>query len=170
MRGDRERLRIIALLGVLFLVCMGAFAADRSDAASPHVLFVCEHGNVKSLMAAEYFARRATERGLALGAVARGTAPNSLGVPPPIVEGLRAEGFDVAAFVPRQVAPSDAVDAVRVVVIGVVLPEDVARAARGVEIWNDVPPASEDFAAARQALGRHVEDLLRRLASPPPER
>ena len=41
------------------------------------VVFVCEHGSVKSLIAMDYFNRSARERGLAYRAVARGTAPEA---------------------------------------------------------------------------------------------
>ncbi|SRR6266404_3655563 len=51
--------------------------AQGIGASSPrepaHVVFVCEHGSVKSLIAMEYFNRSVQERGLAYRAVARGT-------------------------------------------------------------------------------------------------
>ena len=45
------------------------------------VVFVCEHGSVKSLVAQEWFNRRAKERGLAVRAVSRGITPDA-SVPP----------------------------------------------------------------------------------------
>ncbi len=152
------------LIATLLLAAAPAGAADAS-APAPFVLFVCEHGNVKSLMAAEYFARLAAARGLAVGAIARGTAPNATTVPPPIVAGLLADGYAVAAFVPRAVSAADAAGALRVVVIGTVLPENVAAAAPSVEAWNDVPAASQDYAAARAALLRHLDLLLNALST-----
>ena len=150
----------LALLGGLLSAASSSVAAAP---AAPHVLFVCEHGNVKSLMAAQYFARLAAGRGLVLEAMARGTAPNASSVPPAIVAGLRADGYDVAAFVPSAVTAADAAGALRVVAIGTALPADVAAAAPAVEVWSDVPAASEDFAGAREALLRHLEALLETL-------
>ena len=72
----------------------------RITAQDKQVLFVCEHGNVKSLMAMSYFNRLAEERGLPYRAVSRGTAPDSTTVPPKIVEGLKKDGFDVSGFHP----------------------------------------------------------------------
>ena len=47
----------------------------RDSVAPRLVVFVCEHGSVKSLVAMEYFNRGAKARALAYRAVARGTAP-----------------------------------------------------------------------------------------------
>lgn len=61
----------------------------------PHrVVFVCEHGSVKSLIATLYFNQRAQQRGLPYTAVARGTSPEPA-VPAKVQQGLRAAGFDV---------------------------------------------------------------------------
>lgn len=89
------------------------------------VLFVCEHGNVKSLMAASYFNQLAQERQLPLRAVSRGSAPDSTAVPLGIVQGLRGDGFDVSSFHPSAVSPSDVSAAQPVITIGTALPKDL---------------------------------------------
>lgn len=53
---------LAAALATLGLICGAAPAAD--DAPMRQVAFVCEHGNVKSLMAATYFNQQAAQRGL----------------------------------------------------------------------------------------------------------
>jgi hypothetical protein len=78
--------------------CEGAAGAQPPDEPAP-VLFVCEHGNVKSLIAATLFDQVARERGLSFRAVSRGVRPES-GVPPAITEALRRDGVDVAGFSP----------------------------------------------------------------------
>src|SRR6266702_4942122 len=83
-----------------------SLAADSSLNDPARVVFVCEHGSVKSLIAMEYFNRSARERGLPYRAVARGTAPE-LTVPVPVREGLHAAGFDVSEFVPQLFKASD---------------------------------------------------------------
>src|SRR5450631_987574 len=75
--------------------------------ASPRVVFVCEHGTVKSLVAKEYFNREAKVGGLAYRAIARGTVPEPT-VPTAVSDGLRKDGFDVSAFAPRKIEASDA--------------------------------------------------------------
>jgi arsenate reductase len=157
-------LRILApVVATLALACGMASAAEHD--ATKTVVFVCEHGNVKSLMAASYFNQLASQRGLPFRAVSRGAAPNSNTVPQPIVAGLRADGFDVSDFQPSKIAPADVVDAVRVVAIGTELPADAKTEEPHVERWNDVPPASTSYDAARTSLKAHVAELLDKLAA-----
>jgi len=140
--------------------------ATHGQAPASQVLFVCEHGNVKSLMAVSYFNQLATQRGLHVRAVSRGTAPDSTTVPLAIIQGLRGDGFDVSGFHPSTVKPSDAVSSQRVVTIGVILPPDVQVAAKTKpDQWNDVPAASVDYAAARDSLKAHVKQLIDQLAA-----
>ena len=58
------------------------------------VVFVCEHGAAKSVVATAYFNKLAAERGLPFRATFRGTAPqDNLSVR--AVEGLKADGVTV---------------------------------------------------------------------------
>jgi protein-tyrosine-phosphatase len=134
------------------------------------VLFVCENGNVKSVMAAAYFNELAAERKLPLRAVPRGVASSPGSVPPAIVDGLRGEELDVGDFRPRTVAPRDVSDADRVVVIGdAELPQAARPLATTVERWSDVPSATANYDAARDSLRDHVKDLVERLSRPHPD-
>lgn len=150
---------IVAFIAML-LVAACAATTDQVAAADSQVLFVCEHGNVKSLMAASYFNQVASERGLPFRAVSRGTAPDSTTVPPAIIEGLRQDGFDVAAFHPVVVDVADVAASRRVILINTMLPAAKQMAGVESEQWNDVPPASADYAAAREALRRHIDRLV----------
>jgi protein-tyrosine-phosphatase len=155
--------RILAsVVATLAIVCGMASAAEHD--ATKTVVFVCEHGNVKSLMAASYFNQLAAQRGLPFRAVSRGAAPNSTTVPQPIIAGLRADGIDVGAFHPSKFTAADAVEAAQVVTIGTELPAGASAGQLRVEGWNDVPPASTSYDAARSALKAHVAELLDRLA------
>jgi arsenate reductase (thioredoxin) len=150
---------IVALIAALLVGACAASASRISPAAS-QVLFVCEHGNVKSLMAASYFNRLASQRGLPYHAVSRGTAPDSTTVPPAIIAALLSEGFDVAEFHPVAVGVADVSKSRRVILINTALPETTQLAGTALERWTDVPPASADYAAASAALKRHVEILI----------
>ncbi len=125
--------------------------------STAQILFVCEHGNAKSLMAACYLNRIAEARHLPVRAVARGVAPDSETVPMVVSRGLLDEGFDVSGFHPRKVQPADLESSTRVVVIGTSMP---VGGRGGFEVWIDVPAASEDFQAASRELKRHIEELL----------
>ena len=157
-------MRILALVvATLAIACGVASAAEH--AASKKVVFVCEHGNVKSLMAASYFNQLAAQRNLPFRAVSRGVAPDSTTVPKPIVAGLHADGVDVSDFHPSKVAAADVVDAARVVTIGAELPAGANADETRIEHWDDVPPASTSYDAARSSLKAHVAELLDRLAA-----
>jgi sterol desaturase/sphingolipid hydroxylase (fatty acid hydroxylase superfamily)/protein-tyrosine-phosphatase len=154
---------VTAMALVIAVALSGSTQAD--DAATKQVVFVCEHGAVKSMMAAEYFNRAARERRLPYVAVARGVAPDSDRAPPAIVASMKAEGFDVERFraVPLSAADVDAAD--RVITIGTSLPQRTPAPELDVEQWQDVPPASTAYSEASDALHAHVEDLVRRLAT-----
>jgi protein-tyrosine-phosphatase len=151
------------------LLSSGAVAAAEHDAPpsrkdSRTVVFVCEHGSVKSLIAREWFNKRAGERGVGLRAVSRGLMPETR-VPPAIVDALRNDGFDVSAFEPRAFSTADASAALRVVGIGVDLSSSAARGKAPLETWEGIPPASESYLASRDALLARVEALLSALSA-----
>jgi len=153
--------RVFSLIAALALIC-GIAAAD--DAATK-VVFVCEHGNVKSLMAASYFNQLAAQRGLPFHAVSRGVAPDSTTVPTAIVAGLHTDGFDVSDFHLAKISNADVAGAARTVAISTDVPASVHVDEQAIERWTDVPPASSDYDAARASLQAHVAALLDRLAS-----
>ena len=129
------------------------------------VVFVCEHGSAKSLVAASFFDRMARERGVDARAISRGTAPD-LAVPPVVVEALRADGFDVAAFRPRALTRADVAGAARVVAIGVDLGPLGTKAGPRAVRWDGVPPVSTSYPEARRDLVARIERLLEELRAP----
>jgi len=139
------------------LVLLRPVSGDDSPPAP--VVFVCEHGSVKSLIAASLFDQAATDRGLPHRAVSRGIAPDAR-VPPAIAAALARDGFDVAQVKPQALTAADLAGATRVVAIGVDLPANGAQAPGPAEHWDDIPPASKDYPAARTALQRHIDELL----------
>jgi protein-tyrosine-phosphatase len=147
---------------LLAVSAAGAWLGEAKGAkagATGTVVFVCEHGNVKSLIAREWFNRLARERGLRFRAVSRGVAPGGP-VPPTIAAALRGDGFDVIGFEAQALSPADTAGAVRVIGIGVALPAPAEGRAAGDETWDGIPPASERYAASRDALRARIESLL----------
>jgi hypothetical protein len=153
----------ISSLSFALLLCCLCGCSPRKQAAElsvPQVLFVCEHGNVKSLMAASYFNAMAKERGLPVRAVSRGSAPDSNTVPAVIAQHLRMEGFDMGEFHPTAVSGSDVSSSQKVVTIGTALPAGTKTGDSHLEEWNDVPAASLDYDGASRSLKGHVKTLL----------
>lgn len=151
-------------LSILVFAAAGAAVAQTAPPASPRrVVFVCEHGVAKSVVAATHFNRLAAARGLPLRAISRGTAPDAR-VPALVSDGLRADGAVLdPAFVPSRVAAADTEGAVRVVTFDLQLPADVQAAA--VTNWTGVPNFSDGYAQARADIVRRVEALLEELAA-----
>jgi chromate transporter len=167
-----KRLRepVLVLAAGVTGVALTALALDGrgggASASRPTVVFVCEHGSAKSLVAARFFERMARERGVSAVALSRGTAPDPT-VPTAVVEALRADGFEVADFRPQALAEADVAGAARVVTIGVPLGRLAGAAGSRVEAWDDIPPVSTSYPAARAALIAHVEVLLEKLKGAP---
>ena len=136
---------------------------------STQILFVCDHGNVKSVMAMSYFNELATQRSLPFRAVSRGVAVDADAVPPGIASRLLADGFDVSAFRPTPVKATDVSASLHVVTIVTELPAAAQSSGVSVERWNDVPPASADYAASRSSLKSHVRKLIDQLTNPETE-
>jgi arsenate reductase (thioredoxin) len=120
------------------------------------ILFLCQHGGAKSVIAVAHFNRLAEERGLPFVAVAAAAEDPYDAVPAPVADHLQRDGFDVRAFQPRQATPEQIGAAARVVTIGCDVPGAHER-------WDDVPAASEDLEGSGAAIRRHVEVLAEEL-------
>lgn len=126
------------------------------------VLFVCQYGGAKSVIAASYFNRLAEEQRLPFVAIAASAEQPYEAVPPPVVTFLAAEGLDVSAFKPRRVEAAEVRAASRVVSIDCNLANEDLGAA-SVEKWDDVPQASVALQESVAAIRRHVEELAAEL-------
>jgi hypothetical protein len=144
----------------------GPKTASRREerAADARVVFVCAHGNVKSVVASAWFNKLAAERGIAARSVARGLEPPSP-VPPLIADHLRADGLELRGFEPAVLSPPDAAGAAWVILIGVEPPPWLLGTGTPAEVWRGVPPASERYELSRDALRRRIDVLLERLAT-----
>src|SRR5207245_10287624 len=89
----------------LFLLGLGVVMAQdrKSPDSKPTVVFVCEHGSAKSIIAAAEFQRMAKERGLDLNILARGANPDAE-IPKLVRDGLKADGLDVGTAKPMEVS------------------------------------------------------------------
>ena len=124
------------------------------------VLFVCLHASAKSLIAMEYFNQLAAERRLPFRALSVGTEPDDA-VPPHVVMGMKADGFDVSRRKPQRLTKDVASPARVAVSFGPDLAGFVAPTCR-VEQW-DVPAVSDDYAIARTAIKARVDGLISKL-------
>jgi arsenate reductase len=145
-------IRLIAALMVL---------AFQPAGASPSIVFVCEHGAAKSVIATAYFNTLAAERGLPYRATFRGTSPqDDLSVR--AVAGLKEDGIAVPSGKPGGITDADVANATHIFAIGCTLPDKARRSGKA-DDWSDVPD-DKGYGPMRDAIVRHVKELLDRLA------
>lgn len=132
-------------------------------AGERRVLFVCQHGAAKSVIAAEYLRRMAAERGIAVQAASAGLEPDE-SIPAAVVAGLAAEGFDVEGRRPRALTDGVLADADLIVRFGcdVTLPDASGRE-RAMVRWEGVPAVSDGYDVAREEIVRRVRALMEHL-------
>jgi protein-tyrosine-phosphatase len=140
---------------ILFLVAAVPLAAQT--AAAPAVVFVCEHGAAKSVIATAYFNKIAAERGLRARAVYRGVNPQAdLSVS--ALRGLREDGLAVPNQKPSSITQGDVDAATVIFAIGCSLPSQAKQSGKA-HSWDDVPD-DKGYGATRDAIKRHVERLV----------
>ena len=121
------------------------------------IVFVCEHGAAKSVIAAAFFNKLAGEKGLNLQAVARGTNPDPT-LSPEAVQGLREDGLSPGESVPQKLSVADVEAAQRIITFCELQAQYHERAI--IEHWDGVPPVSEDYEKARDAIIEQIGHLL----------
>jgi protein-tyrosine-phosphatase len=125
---------------------------------NPIIVFVCEHGAAKSIVAAAYFNKLAKEKKSALRATARGTNPDQE-LSPKTIAGLRADGLLPTESSPQPLSPADIEFAQRIISF-CELPEAFQNKIP-VEQWTDVPPVSENYEKARDAIIEKIDQILK---------
>jgi arsenate reductase (thioredoxin) len=142
-----------------------AAGAQRQDKGAPEkpptVLFMCPHGAAKSVLASAYFERLAKKRGLNVRVESAGTDPDPT-VSPAVAAHLKRQGYPDPRSNPRKVTSKDLASADVVISIGCDLsrlPEPRGKLVR----WDEVPPLSEDFARADEAIRKRVTELIEEL-------
>jgi hypothetical protein len=142
------------------LAVLGARAGPSRTSAPPIVVFVCEHGVAKSVVAAAHFNRLARARGIAATAISRGVSPEAA-LPDAVRTGLAQDGIDARDFVPSSLGEEDLRTARMIVLIGT--DPNLGGRSEGVERWDDIPAVSANYGRARAAIVTHVEALLARM-------
>ena len=125
------------------------------------IVFVCEHGAAKSILAAAYFNKLASKLGLDLRAIARGTHPDQA-LSPQAIKGLNEDGLTPQESIPQKLSPADVESADRVISF-CKLQAEYQRKAR-VEQWDGVPPVSGNYEETRDAIIGRINTLINTLS------
>lgn len=148
------------LAGVLLALSVAAGEAQitaKPTPSAPAIVFVCEHGAAKSVIATAYFNKMAAERGLPYRAEFRGTDPQeALSVR--AVAGLKADGVAIPSGAPTKIGAADIAKATHIFAIGCTLPAAAVSSGKAKD-WSDVPE-DKGYEGQRDAIVRHVKALL----------
>ena len=153
----------VLLAWVIPLVILQTLSAQpQAPKSRPSVIvFVCQHGAAKSVIAAAYFNKLASERQLNFHAIARGVTPQP-DVSPSTVEGLEKDGVPTSGQKPRALTREDLEHAVRVIAF-CPLPAPLAKGHRVESL--DVPSPMDAYETSRDAILARVRNLMDELAS-----
>lgn len=124
------------------------------------IVFVCEHGAAKSVLAAAYFNKLAEENNLDVHAVARGTYPEPELSPATLV-GLQADGLKLDESTPQRLSSDDVASAGRIISF-CDLPGEY-QDKTDIEYWEDIPPVSGGYEKARDAILARLRLLVAHL-------
>ena len=117
-----------------------------------------EHGAAKSIIAAAYFNKLANEKGLNIQAIARGTNPDEE-LSPKTVKGLMEDGLQPTESTPQKLLSADIESAQKIITFCNLSDEENHQAVE-IEHWDDVPPVSENYEIARDAIVKKLNNLL----------
>jgi arsenate reductase len=143
------------------VMLVGAFVFQATAARTPSIVFVCEHGAAKSVIATAYFNKLAAERGLPYRAIFRGTTPQDE-LSGRAVAGLKADGVAIPDGKPTAVGDGDIASATHIFAIGCALPEKAKQSGKAAD-WSDVPD-DQGYGPMRDVIVRHLRQLLDDLA------
>jgi protein-tyrosine-phosphatase len=122
------------------------------------VIFVCQHGAAKSVIAARHFEELARARGLTLSATAAGVEPDAV-IPPHVIAGLRTDSVDDHETPPQAVTRELLENSQVVVSFGCDLSAFAEDAGQIVQ-WSGVPAVSDGYDAARTEILRRLHALV----------
>ena len=123
------------------------------------IVFVCEHGAAKSIIAAAYLNKFASERNLSLHAIARGTNPDQA-LSPIASMGLHEDGLTSTESNPQKLSLADVESAERIISF-CELPDEYQN--KVVEQWEGIPPVSENYQKSRDAILEQINRLIEKL-------
>ena len=146
------------VIGTILICTLVLF---RANAQNKTIVFVCEHGSAKSVIAAAYFNEQAKKRSLAWTAVPRGTNPDKV-LPANIEEGLRKDGLLPMKVTPQKLSQADATNAQEIIHF-FPLPKEI-ETHHNTQYWTDIQAVHGDYPTLKEAIAPRLNVLLDSLA------
>ena len=130
---------------------------NSTMAQTKKIIFVCEHGAGKSVVAASYFNKLAKERNLDYVAECRGTNPDAM-VSLKTQEGLTNDSVYDVNTKPTKLQLSDTTNAERIILFTTAPPGLNTKVK--VENWSDIENVDAEYQKRRDAIIRKINTLL----------
>jgi arsenate reductase (thioredoxin) len=143
----------------ILLLALSLCMAHLANSQIKKIVFVCEHGAAKSVIAAEYFNRLAKERGLEWQAVCRATFPDST-LSAGTRSGLKIDNIQPNSN-PKKLTLQDTVDVERIILF-TTLPEDY-KTSIPVENWSSIENIDAAYSLKRDAIKKRLNILFDQL-------
>lgn len=139
----------------LFAFCV--LLINTTMAQDKKIIFVCQHGAAKSVIAASYFNKLAKERNLNYVAECRGIDPDSA-VSVSAKDGLTHDRLFDPATRPQKLSDADTSDTERIILF-TQFPEDWKISVK-TEDWSNIKNLDGDYVQRRDAIVRKINNLL----------
>lgn len=149
-------------LFILIIFVQTAFGQQKSNLKTKQqILFVCEHGAARSVIASAYFNKIVDSLNLNYKSIFRGTDPE-LTLTAGTEKGLKNDNFKVENWKPELVTEKDVNESYKVITF------DCSVSKQSVdpnvtEQWDGIPPISKDYEIARNAILERVNELIVKL-------
>jgi len=150
---------MIPALAFLLFAMMSISSAYAQTPEIKTILFICEHGSAKSIVAAAHFNRIAKAEGIPIKAISRGTNPDKA-VPDKINTLLKGDGLPAQNGSPVRLSRED-LQLADFTVAFIPLPSEF-KSPKNFETWN-IPSFEAGYPVARDSIIHHIERLIHRV-------
>jgi arsenate reductase (thioredoxin) len=154
--------KYLLLCYIVLSAIYNGFSQDSTE--SKTVIFICDHGAYKSVVAAAAFNKMAKEQGLNVHAIARGIAP-AKEIAPNALNGLKQDSFSEITSTPQKLSNEELTKATYVVTfcsLPVGYHEPVPF-----EEWSKIPLINGYYPDFRDSVLPYVKLLINNLKSRP---
>jgi arsenate reductase len=146
-----HNLKTVLLLAFTLLLTKQLMAQEKK------IIFVCQHGAAKSVIAASYFNKIAKERNLNFVAECRGVEPDSA-VSKSTKDGLTKDKVFDPTTKPQKLSSADTANT-EMIVLFTNLPEEIRTSVK-IENWSKIENVDADYSTRRDAIIRKINELL----------
>jgi hypothetical protein len=138
-------------------VLLGFFVTTASYAQTKRIVFVCEHGSAKSIIAISYFNKIAKEKNLSWEAVSRGTSPDAE-ISAKTKKLLADDNMPVPSVKPQSLTQKD-IDEAEQVILFYPLPKSL-EGRDNLDYWLGIDAVNGDFERLRDDIVAKLLPLI----------